>query len=76
MNSTTHTGEDSLAIHPQNLGRRHPRLIARVRIAVGIWLLVAAAILCAEGRWWGVVLVAPAALHFWLAYRLRHRIRN
>lgn len=47
-----------------------------MRVSIGVWLLVAATILCAEGRWWGVVLVAPAALHFWLAYRLLHRIQT
>jgi hypothetical protein len=42
-----------------------------VRIGVGVWLLALGAILCGYGYWWGVLLVAPAALHFYLAYRLR-----
>ncbi len=54
---------------------RHPRLVISVRIGVGAWLLVAAAILCGSGSWWGLVLVAPAALHFYLAYRLLHRVQ-
>ncbi|MCW3018362.1 MAG: hypothetical protein JWN10_670 [Solirubrobacterales bacterium] len=54
--------------------RRHPRLVVRVRVAIGIWLLVAGAILLGEGYWWGVLMVAPAALHFYLAYRLRHAV--
>ncbi len=45
-----------------------------VRVAIGIWLLVAGAILLNEGYWWGVLMVAPAALHFYLAYRLRHAV--
>jgi hypothetical protein len=56
--------------------RRHPRLIARVRIGVGIWLLVLGAILYAYGYWWGVLLLAPAALHLYLAYRLPHRVQT
>ena len=56
--------------------RRHPRLIARVRIGVGVWLLVLAAILCGYGYWWGVLLLAPAALHFYLAYRLLHGVQT
>lgn len=56
--------------------RRHPRLIVRVRVAIGIWLLVAGAILLSEGYWWGVVMVAPAALHFYLAYRLRRAVQH
>jgi len=56
--------------------RRHPRLIVRVRVAIGIWLLVAGAILLGEGYWWGVLMVAPAALHFYLAFRLRHAVQS
>jgi hypothetical protein len=55
--------------------RRHPRLIIRVRVASGIWLLAVGAILLGGGYWWGVLMVAPAALHFYLAYRLRHAVR-
>jgi hypothetical protein len=54
--------------------RRHPRLVVRVRVAVGIWLLVLGAILVGKGYWWGVLMVVPAALHFYLAYRVRHAI--
>lgn len=55
--------------------RRHWRLIVRVRVAIGIWLLVLGAILLSTGYWWGALMVAPAALHFYLAYRLRHTVR-
>ena len=54
--------------------RRHPRLIVRVRVAIGIWLLAVGAILLGDGYWWGVLMVVPAALHFYLAYRLRHAV--
>jgi hypothetical protein len=53
--------------------RLEPRVVARIRIAVGIWLLILAAIWCGAGGWWGALLVAPAALHFYLAYRVLHR---
>jgi hypothetical protein len=54
------------------LGSRHPQQIARVRVAVGIWLLVLTAILYGSGHGgqWGWLLVVGAALHFCLAYRL------
>jgi hypothetical protein len=52
--------------------RWNPRTIARVRIAVGIWLLLLAAIAWRSGYWWGVLLVAPAVLHFYLAHRREH----
>jgi hypothetical protein len=56
--------------------RRHPRLIIRVRVAIGIWLLVLGGILLGEHYWWGVLMVVPAALHFYLAYRLRQAVQS
>lgn len=56
--------------------RRHPRLIVRMRIAIGIWLLVVGAILLSDGYWLGALMVAPAALHFYLAYRLRQAVQS
>lgn len=55
---------------------RHPRLVARVRVAVGVWLLILTAILCGPGNggWWGLLLVPAAALHFYLAFRLPRAI--
>jgi hypothetical protein len=54
--------------------RRHPRLIVRMRVAIGIWLLVLGAILLGKGYSLGALMVVPAALHFYLAYRLRHTL--
>lgn len=56
--------------------RRHPRLIIRVRVVIGIWLLVVAGILLGQGYWWGVLILLPAALHFYLAYRIRHTTQS
>ena len=55
---------------------RHTRVRARIRIGVGVWLVVLAAIACGSGYWWGVLLLPPAALHFYLAYRLLHRVQT
>ena len=44
---------------------------ARVRFGVGVWLVGLAAYACYSGFWWGVLLLAPAALHFYLGYRLQ-----
>jgi hypothetical protein len=46
-------------------------LVARVRIASGVWLLVLTGLLYANGKslWWGLLLVPAATLHFYLAYR-------
>jgi hypothetical protein len=62
----------SAALGGSSLGRRYPRTIARVRVAVTLWLLTLAGIFCFRGGagYWGAALVVPAALNLWLAYRL------
>jgi hypothetical protein len=54
----------------------HPRAMVRLRCGVGIWLLALAAYLCYSGFWWGVLLIAPAALHFYLGYRLQRSVQG
>ena len=51
--------------------RSHPRRVALLRVAIGIWLLGLTTYLCASGRWWGLILAPFALLHFYLAYRLQ-----
>jgi uncharacterized protein (DUF58 family) len=55
---------------------RHPRLFARVRVGVGVWLLILTAIVYGYGRggWWGALLVPAAALLFYAAYRFPRAI--
>jgi hypothetical protein len=53
----------------------HDRAKGRVRFVVGVWLLALAAYTCYSGLWWGVLFVAPAALHFYLGYRLQRSVR-
>jgi hypothetical protein len=54
----------------------NPNTVARIRLAVGIWLLALTAYLCYREIWWGLLLLAPAALHFYLAYRSHHSVQN
>ena len=54
----------------------HPHVVVRIRLAVGIWLLALTAYLCSRDIWWGLLLLAPAALHFYLAYRSHRSIQN
>lgn len=63
---------------PSSWEYRHARVMVRVRVGIGIWLVVLTAILYGSGRslWWGALLVPAAALHFYLAYRLRHRVHG
>jgi hypothetical protein len=47
----------------------HGHSVATVRFAVGLWLLGLCVWVCARGIWWGLLFLAPAALHFYLGYR-------
>jgi hypothetical protein len=57
-------------------GHSHRHAVVRVRFGVGIWLLGLGAYLCYRGVWWGLLFLAPAALHFYLGYRLQHSVRG
>jgi hypothetical protein len=50
-------------------GHSHRRAKARVRFGVGIWLLALAALPIYSGSWRGVLLTAPAVLHFYRVQR-------
>jgi hypothetical protein len=54
------------------LGSRHPRQVAALRVAIGIWLLIVTVFLYRSGHagQWAWLLVPTAVLHFGLAYRL------
>jgi hypothetical protein len=46
-------------------------------VVVAIWLLVLAGICWSRGYYWAVVLLlAGAALHLWLAYRVWARVQG
>jgi hypothetical protein len=47
----------------------HGQAVASVRFGVGVWLLGLGVYSCYRGIWWGALFIAPAALHFYLAYR-------
>jgi hypothetical protein len=60
------------------LGYRYPHQVARVRVAIGVWLLVLAAVLYASGHGglWASLLAVTATLHFCLAYRSVRIVRS
>ncbi len=64
-------GNQSIKRGLQAASRWHPRQVACVRVAVGVWLLIVTAMLYGSGHGkWGWLLVPIAVLHFYLAYRL------
>jgi hypothetical protein len=68
---------DRLLLPLTPFGYKHPLLVSRVRIAVGVWLLILTAIVYADGPGggWGALLVPAAALNFYLAYRMPRALR-
>jgi hypothetical protein len=63
---------------PSSWEYSHARVMLPVRVVSGIWFVVLTAILYGYGRggWWGALLVPSAALHFYLAYRLRRPVQS
>jgi hypothetical protein len=55
---------------------RRARLFARIRIGIGVWLLILTAILYGydRGGRWRALLIPTAAVLFYAAYRLRRTI--
>jgi fatty acid desaturase len=50
------------------IGRRHVKSIAVIRLLVAIWQVTLGSVFCASGHWWGALLFATAALTGSLAY--------
>ena len=61
--------------HPSSWERRHPGPWISARVLIGIWLAILTTILC-QYNWWGLALLAPAALQFCLAYRVAVAVKN
>jgi 1,4-dihydroxy-2-naphthoate octaprenyltransferase len=51
-----------------DLGHRKSSLLIRLLLAV--WIAVIVVVLCATGRWWGLVFVVPLILDLYLIRRI------
>jgi hypothetical protein len=71
-------GDQTIMRGVQGGTKWNPRMVVRVRVGAGIWLLVLTAIFYASGHggWWEWPLVAVALLHFVLAYRRFGTVRK
>ena len=56
----------------RGLGAKYPLQVARLRVGIGIWLLLLTAVFYSTGHGdqWAWLLGVLAAVHFGLAYRL------
>lgn len=51
-------------------GWRHVKFVAVVRALVALWLIILGSIFCANGYWWGALLLVAAGLVGWLACQI------
>ncbi len=41
-----------------------------IRLLLAVWIAVIVVVLCATGRWWGLIFVAPLVLDLYLLRRI------
>jgi fatty acid desaturase len=73
MNTNSHFSKRA-----NRFGAEHPRQVAWLRIAIGIWLLCLMAALYGTGHGgqWAWLLAVGTVVHFGYAYRLFHFARS
>jgi hypothetical protein len=49
---------------------RHRKSSLVIRLLPAVWISVVVVVLCATGRWWGLVFVVPLVLDFYLLRRI------
>ena len=53
-----------------NWDLRHRKSSLVIRLLLAVWIVVIVVVLCATGRWWGLVFVAPLVLDLYLLRRI------
>jgi hypothetical protein len=48
---------------------RHRKTSVVIRLLLAVWITVVVVVLCATGRWWGLVFVVPLVLDLYLLRR-------
>ncbi len=41
-----------------------------IRLLLAVWITIVVVVLCATGRWWGLVFIAPLILDLYLLRRI------
>jgi uncharacterized protein (DUF58 family) len=49
---------------------RHRSSALVIRLLLAVWITVVVVVLCATGRWWGLVFIAPLILDLYLLRRI------
>jgi hypothetical protein len=53
-----------------NWDLRHGKSSLVIRLLLAVWIARIVVVLCATGRWWGLVFVVPLALDLYLLRRI------
>ena len=53
-----------------NWDLRHRNSSLVIRLLLAVWITVVIVVLCATGRWWGLVFVGPLVLDLYLLRRI------
>jgi 1,4-dihydroxy-2-naphthoate octaprenyltransferase len=53
-----------------NWDLRHRKSAPVIRLLLAVWITVVVVVLCANGRWWGLVFVVPLLLDLYLLRRI------
>ena len=53
-----------------NWDLRHRKSSLVIRLLLAIWIVVVIIVLCATGRWWGLVFIVPLILDLYLLHRI------
>lgn len=49
---------------------RHRKASFAIRLMLAVWIIVVIVVLCATGRWWGMVFLLPLVLDLYLLRRI------
>jgi 1,4-dihydroxy-2-naphthoate octaprenyltransferase len=53
-----------------NWDLRHRKSSLVIRLLLAVWIAVIVVVLCAMGRWWGLVFVVPLVLDLYLVRQI------
>jgi hypothetical protein len=49
---------------------RHRKSALVIRLLLAVWITVVVVVLCASGRWWGLVFIVPLVFDVYLLRRI------
>jgi 1,4-dihydroxy-2-naphthoate octaprenyltransferase len=65
-----HADGVTLQAATMNWDLRHRKSSLVIRLLLAVWIAAVVVVLCATGRWWGLVFVVPLVLDLYLLRRI------